>query len=192
MRLILVRHGETDENAKEIVQGHTDTLLNEKGKEQARKVSLRLKDEKIDMIFSSDLRRARETAEEISKFHKAPVKISKELRERNYGSVELKFVREYSDILEKSGKARYAFKPEGGESFPDVVERAKRFLEKIQKYEGKTVVIVSHGGFIRMLLSLLTGKSMEEAGSIKIYNTAVSIIEADKEHIINCTKHLDQ
>ncbi len=190
MKLIIVRHGETDANAEQIIQGQTDTELNEKGKEQAKKAAFRFKNEKIDAIFSSDLTRTKQTAAEIARFHNIPIQYTKELRERNYGSVEMKTKDEYYDVIEKSGKTRHEFKPDGGESFKEVMERAKKFLKKMRKYEGKTGVIVSHGGFIRMLLGVIMEKPVEEADDLKIFNTAVSIIEADKEHIINCTKHL--
>ena len=86
MRLIITRHGETEENQAGILQGHLPGKLSVLGIEQARKVALRLKDEKIDLIFSSDLARASDTAKEIAKFHpNVPVKFVKDLRERNYG-----------------------------------------------------------------------------------------------------------
>ena len=69
MRIILVRHGETEDNKKRIIQGHLPGKLSDKGIEQARKVANRLKNEKVDYIFSSDLDRAKSTAEEIAKFH---------------------------------------------------------------------------------------------------------------------------
>jgi len=70
MKLILVRHGETIDNKKRLVQGHRQGELSDVGKEQAKKVAERLKDEKIDYIFSSDLRRAADTAKVIAKYQK--------------------------------------------------------------------------------------------------------------------------
>lgn len=70
MKLIIVRHGETEENASEIIQGHSLGKLSKKGIEQSKKLALRLKGEKIDMIFSSDLERAKDTIKEVARFHK--------------------------------------------------------------------------------------------------------------------------
>jgi len=70
MKLIITRHGETEENKNRIIQGHIDGTLSQLGLEQAKKLAERLKDEKIDLIFSSDLGRALNTAKEVAKFHK--------------------------------------------------------------------------------------------------------------------------
>ena len=86
MKLILVRHGETIENVKGIMQGHIHGKLSDLGKKQAKKLALRFKEEKINAIYSSDLARASDTTKEIAKFHKkAKIILVKELRERNLG-----------------------------------------------------------------------------------------------------------
>ncbi|GBE19836.1 glucosyl-3-phosphoglycerate phosphatase [archaeon BMS3Abin17] len=72
MKLILVRHGETEENKRREIMGQKQGTLSSLGIEQAKKVAQRLKDEKIDYIFSSDLARASDTAKEIHKFHQNP------------------------------------------------------------------------------------------------------------------------
>jgi len=82
MRIILTRHGQTEENLQGILQGHLQGKLSQLGKEQARKLALRLKDEKIDYIYSSDLARAADTAKEIAKYHPdTPIKFVKDMRE---------------------------------------------------------------------------------------------------------------
>ena len=95
MRVILTRHGETKENKKTIVQGHMPGHLSELGKKQAEMVAIRLKDEKIDFIYSSDLKRAADTAKEIAKYHPdIPIEFTKELRERNLGEFQGKCSKE--------------------------------------------------------------------------------------------------
>jgi probable phosphoglycerate mutase len=79
MRLIVVRHGETKENSKKILMGHRHGTLSRKGVRQARETALRLSHEKIDIIFSSDLRRAKLTAKEIARYHNAPIVYTKHL-----------------------------------------------------------------------------------------------------------------
>jgi probable phosphoglycerate mutase len=89
MKIILTRHGETIENRMGIAQGHLPGKLTEKGIGQAKKLALRLKDEKFDAIYSSDLARAADTAKEIIKFHpNVNAHFVKELRERNIGEFE--------------------------------------------------------------------------------------------------------
>ena len=96
MKLIITRHGETEENKADIMQGHLPGRLSLVGRKQAKKVALRLKNEKIDFIFSSDLTRASDTAKEIAKFHpKTPITFVKELRERNLGEFQGKKKNEF-------------------------------------------------------------------------------------------------
>ncbi|MDP2750768.1 MAG: histidine phosphatase family protein [Nanoarchaeota archaeon] len=197
MKLIIVRHGETEANLKSIVQGHLHGKLTKKGRQQAKCVALRLKDEKIDLILSSDLKRAIDTAKEIKGYHKAPLKLTKELRERNTGIYNGKHIEIVKAAREKSGKSMSEFKPKNGESYIEVKKRVHKFLKKIlAKHKGNTIVIVTHSAFIRMLLSIILEKSMEEAFELERQgNASVSIITFEgrerKVHIINCTKHLD-
>jgi len=82
MKLILTRHGETIENQKGIMQGHLPGHLSKQGVEQAKKLALRLKHNEIDAIYSSDLKRAADTAKEIARYHKKiPINFVQELRE---------------------------------------------------------------------------------------------------------------
>ena len=85
MKIILVRHGQSLANEKSMSQGKKDewenTSLTKKGKEQAEKVAKRLKNEYIGVIYSSDLKRAKETAEAINKFHNVKIKLDKRLRD---------------------------------------------------------------------------------------------------------------
>ncbi len=88
MKLILTRHGETEENKSKIFQGHLPTKLSKEGINQVRRLARRLKDEKIDAIYSSDLPRAIDTAKEIAKYHKnACLIFTKELREFDAGEL---------------------------------------------------------------------------------------------------------
>ncbi|MBI5061679.1 MAG: histidine phosphatase family protein [Candidatus Aenigmarchaeota archaeon] len=194
MKIIIVRHGETEANAKKIVQGHSNIPLSEIGIAQAKKVALRLKKERIDIAFCSDLPRARMTAEEIMKFHKAPLVATKELRERSHGIFENRHADEMKKYREERGIPRHVFRPEGGESFLDIEKRAGKFLSMImKKYKEKNVLLVAHGGINRVLLSLLLKKPLEEAVDIEQKNTCVNIVEISdgmKIHKINCTEHL--
>src|SRR6056297_2934936 len=120
MTLILIRHGESEANKKGRNQGEggfwSDTPLSEKGNEQAEQVSQRLKTEKIDYIFSSDLKRAKETANKINKHHNKKIIFDKRIREKNYI-----------------------------ETMNSFIKRIKEFLEYINNFKGK-ILIVAHGG----------------------------------------------
>jgi broad specificity phosphatase PhoE len=195
MKLILVRHGETDWNLQQRVQGSVNTPLNRKGLEQARKVALRLKNEKIDAIYSSDLKRAKQTADAIAKPHKIPVKTDNLLRERSFGKMEGMLRDEYYKIRSKSGLT-HLFRPPGGENYVDVAKRARRFISAIKKRHMKgTIVVVSHGILIRTMISILTKSPLKNAHEIEQHNTAVNVIELNagsppKVHYLNSTEHL--
>ena len=85
-RLYLVRHGETEDNVNQILQGQTPGKLNEKGCQQARELAEKMAGEHIDVFVSSDLRRARQTCEIIAEPHGKPVVTTPLLRERDWGS----------------------------------------------------------------------------------------------------------
>ena len=188
MKLIITRHGETEENKKGILQGHLPGKLTELGIEQAKKVAERLKDEKIDFIYSSDLARASDTAKEIARFHpEAKLFLVQELREKDQKSLSGKLISEIDWN-----------KPRDTEKKDSMLKRAKIILEKTYKrHKGETVVFVSHGGLINILISLLLDKPLEVIKKMgHPVNTAVSIFELkeDNKHkmvVFQCGKHLD-
>ena len=144
-KIYLVRHGETVDNARQIMQGQTQGALNERGREQARQVAVRLAAEAIDAVVSSDLRRAVQTAEIIAVPHGLPVLTTPLLRERDWGSFTGRFI---PDLR--------------GEPWPDDIEteealllRARRFLEYITAtYPGLRVVAVGHGIINKAILAV--------------------------------------
>jgi len=200
MKLICVRHGETEENIKQIIQGHLQGKLTNDGIEQAKRVAKKLKDKKIDHIYSSDLARARDTAKEIAKFHlKTPIKFVEELRERKLGWLEGK--QKGVDLLNWEEKRKKYYKPDcrprGGESYRELYERTKKFLYKIlDKHKEDTVLFVSHGGTMKALVGFITNKPIKEIALMKrVDNAGVSVFEVkkDKDHKIHChnyDKHL--
>jgi len=200
VRLIIVRHAETIENATGIISGHKPGILTDNGKVQAQKLALRLKDEKIDEIFSSDLQRAKDTTEEITKYHDVPVHYLPEIRERSLGIYENEKFDDYVKAREALGISRYIFKPEGGENFSELKARAQsvlnKFLENFEHYKDKTILISAHGGWNKMFLSILSKTTIEEALEIDQANTCVNIVEisenlTSKMILINDVSHLD-
>lgn len=168
--LFLVRHGETVDNARQIMQGQTQGCLNEKGREQARVVAERLAAESIDAIVASDLQRAIQTAEIIAEPHGLPVVTTPLLRERDWGGFTGRFIPDLK-----------------GEVWPDDIEseeallaRARTFLIYITAtYPGKRVVAVGHGIFNKAILAVYAQCPMREVQ--RMMNAEVRILTVSAE-----------
>jgi 2,3-bisphosphoglycerate-dependent phosphoglycerate mutase len=162
MKLIIVRHGETDENVKRIIQGQTDNSLNENGRSQAKEVGKQLKGKhKIDMVFCSPLKRCQETLEEI--LSECPIDaeicMSCLIKERDFGEyegtdstlIDWEEIDKYSDLNQEMGV----------ENWSEVEKRVELFLEDLKlETDKKTVLIVSHGGPIRAMVGKLTNQKL--------------------------------
>jgi broad specificity phosphatase PhoE len=160
MKLIIVRHGETEENILGIVQGQSiHGKLSEKGIDQAKNVSKKLSKVKIGTIFTSDSGRALDTAQIIAKFHPESEFIStKELRERSFGEFEGKKIIDLD----------WDRKPKNSESLEEVYNRVNDFLEKIKKdYEKNVLLVVSHANLIRILIGIIQGKDITEIPNVQ-------------------------
>jgi broad specificity phosphatase PhoE len=162
-RLFLIRHGQTDGNKEGRVAGHTDIPLNAEGVAQAEKAAELLKDKKIDVIVSSDLLRARMTAEAIAKTTGAEIIYDSNLRERNWGKAE-GLLRDEWKALYPTGLTDYFFRFPDGESYEDLEKRAHVALELHRNnHANKNIVIVAHGGTIRVVLKLIRDLSPTQA-----------------------------
>ena len=175
MKLILVRHGETEENKHGIHQGQLPGRLSDDGKVQAKKVGERLKSVHIDIIYSSDLQRCIDTTQEIAKHHPtAKIIHDKRLRERSLGEFEGKKKGE-ADWSKLSGD-ELTNRPKGGEAFTDLFSRVKEFVDELLKKKiDQTILISTHGGPLKMIHGILTGKNLRESFDIENQkNTSVS------------------
>lgn len=159
-KLLLVRHGETDWNREGRWQGGSDTSLNDLGREQAQTLAAEL-DGDIDAIYSSDLARARETAEIIAAKVGREVRLDPRLRERGFGAWE---GLTGPEIEERFGEALRLWRAgdgagaEDAESFEQFSERVNDFVSDIvQAHPGEQVLVVSHGGSIRVIHAAATG-----------------------------------
>ena len=156
MKLIVVRHGESIGNKKKISLGQMRgrfSGLSKNGVKQIKDIAKKLKNERIDIIFSSPLERARRTAEEIAKFHSADIIVDNLLMERNFGCYEGKPKALFLEHMKKSKKPFHLFSPKGVESMKDISLRAKMFLDKIKEnYPNENILVVSHRLFIRALI----------------------------------------
>lgn len=151
--LLLVRHGETYDNAKGIMQGRMPGALNENGVSQARKVRDEMKDADIDVFLSSDLKRASDTCRIIAEPHGMEVVQTRLLQERDWGGLTGKPVPDRNDFVW----------PENIEPVRHLKERAKNFLDFVRgTYPGKTVLAVGHGIINRAIQSVLFQKRMQD------------------------------
>lgn len=145
MNIMLVRHGQTDWNVKRRVQGWANICLNENGKKQAFIVAKSLIDVKIDLIISSPLERALQTAEIINKYKNVPIIIDERLKERNFGEFEglEKNNFDFDGFWNYKMNNKY-LKAENIERF---FNRVYDFLDEIKEtYKDKKVLLVTHGG----------------------------------------------
>lgn len=200
MKLILVRHGQTIENASGIMQGQSPELgrLTDLGIQQAEKLARRLSDEPFDVIFASDLERARRTAEIVAQFHEGvPFHITPLLRERDYGVLTGLPKKMLFEEIGMAGLTEVSLRPENGENYHDVKVRAREFLDAlVEKYMGQHVLMVAHGGYNRAFLSNALNVPLDEMFGVSQGNTCMNIVEFDeygigKEVVVDCTKHLD-
>ncbi|MBP5092368.1 MAG: histidine phosphatase family protein [Bacilli bacterium] len=149
LKILFTRHGTTDWNVKDLIQGQVDIPLNEAGREDARRLAEKLKDERIDMIFASTLGRAVETASIIRGDRDIAIIQDKRILEQYYGSMEgAPRTGEDYHMQRRSYFKRYP----GGEGYLDVCQRVFNFFDELkEKYDGKTILVVAHGGMSRLV-----------------------------------------
>ena len=164
--LYLVRHGETVDNANQIMQGQTQGELNENGIKQAREFSDEWKDKPIDVVVASDLKRSIDTARIIAEPHKLEVITTPLLRERDWGS----FTGRY--IPELKGETW----PDDIETLENLLSRAGEFIAYVkQTFPGKKVLAVGHGIINKAIQSFYYQKPMNEIQ--RMSNAEVRILE---------------
>ncbi|KAG2719860.1 hypothetical protein I3760_02G010800 [Carya illinoinensis] len=179
--IVVVRHGETEWNADGRIQGHLDVELNDSGRQQASAVADRLSREgKISVVYSSDLKRALETAQIIASCC-GELEVIKEpnLRERHLGDLQGLVLREAAKLSPEAYQALSNHKtdqeiPGGGESLDQLYGRCTSSLERIgRKHKGERVVVVTHGGVVRSLYKRACPNGRSRG---KVLNTSVNIL----------------
>lgn len=187
--LYLVRHGETDWNNQQKMQGHQNIPLNKNGEAQSLEAAKRLKKVKFDDAYSSDLIRAKRTTEIIAIEHQLAVKTTQALRELTFGEFEGQTVTYYreelKEILDKLSqlpfeeKANYQF-PRGIESINSGISRFITFLREIAiAHPKQTILIGTHGGMIRNFLIHLGFGTEKELSFGAISNAAHVVLLSD-------------
>ncbi len=196
MKLILVRHGETEANVNGTLEGRTPGELTEKGLFQARRLGERLREEKIDIIYCSDLKRAMDTAHEIKKFHPdVPIVFVKELRERDLGPFEGKTKEEIG--MDKDVSAAFVAM-EGAETSEAMFGRANAFLSRVlAKHVNDSVLFVAHNGILKAIIAAIEKRAMDDIIKLNFLdNCSVTVYEIKSDgkaalQLMNCTKHLE-
>jgi probable phosphoglycerate mutase len=171
-KIILVRHGETEWNRVHRLQGGgSDNPLNETGKQQAAKVALRLKDEKIQAVYSSPLQRAAFTAQEIARYHQLEVTLLPALKEIEIGKLEGVFSATLPQRFDEFiCRDRHLLDPDNhpGESIAAVQARAWDAVRDIAaRNPGGTLVVVSHYFVIMTLVCQVLGLPLEQLSRLK-------------------------
>ena len=202
--IYIVRHGQTEWNILGKTQGHGDSNLTAKGREQAELLAESMTKYPRDYIYSSDLGRAYQTAEIIGNKLNIEVEKTEALREMNFGTWEGRIIK---DIIEEDPELYKMWRNEPhlakipqGETLSQIKERTDAFIKEInEKYDGKHIVLVTHSLCARIMLLSFLDSDVKNIYRINQANTALNIIELrdygpvvmkmnDTTHIINDTK----
>lgn len=188
MRLILVRHGETEDNAAEIIQGQTDGQLTATGRAQAESAALKLKDIRIDAIYTSDLKRVKDTAAAIAA--QLPEMARTEdmrLREQDFGIFEGRPIIELLREMRRSKADFTTFVPHGGEGRAEFQSRIIDFFAEIRdRHAGNTlgrkttVLVITHYGVINILIGWLLSHDHPRSIDWHIANGSLTILDIDE------------
>lgn len=174
--LYLIRHAETPQNNKDIIQGHQDTELSESGKYHAY-MTRKKNDLNFDAWYSSDLKRAMCTANILNK--ESNTTESSQIRERDFGEIE----GNNSSVIDEENLD--SLNPEGGESWEEVYERTREYLEDLARTHcGETVAVVSHKGPIQSIIGRLEeDHNRANDFGAEIDNLSYSILEYDESEL---------
>ena len=188
-----IRHGNTDWNIEKRAQGHSNNPINEMGLQQAHAIGKRLEQENWDMIISSDLLRAKKTAEIIASYINLPIKLDQRIRERDRGGITgtieeervMKWGKDWREI--DFGKDRQ-------ETSEEVRARGVDFVyDVLDQYQEKKILVVTHGKLLNETLLALCPETTAERDLVR--NSSMTIIKEDNgtfDYLIyNCSCHLD-
>ena len=182
VKLILVRHALTVDNQKSRLSGHIDSSISEEGKEQIDKITNYLKYFDIDKIYTTTSSRTKDTVKKLSELKSIEIIEKESLKEISFGDFEGltfdeikdKYPKEFQDMIEKG----YEYKYPNGESLIDSYNRVCIELDNIiSNNDDRTILICSHGGTIRNIITYLISNSYKYHWNFKIDNGSVTILE---------------
>ena len=176
--IILIRHGETEWNSQKRMQGHSNSDLSSVGQAQIQALGQWMKNVPFDLIYSSYSLRAKQTAEAITQFSGHELQFDQRLREKNLGVFEGLTSEEARERhpevfrLFKTAGSKYVI--DEGESTQQLQDRALEIVNEIRiKHPEERVLLVTHGGFIRVVMKHSLGLSLETPTRFLIRNTGV-------------------
>jgi broad specificity phosphatase PhoE len=184
-RIILARHGETDWNKERRIQGgSSNPPLNERGREQAESLALRLRQDKIQAIYSSPLQRCLDTAKTIAHYHQLEVETEPSLREIEAGELEgvtlAELGRLFSELLTVNTPDGAFPKTPGGESLPEVQQRGWSTVQRLaEKHPDGAIVMVSHYFVILSIICSVLGLPLSQIYRLRLSTGSISIINLD-------------
>lgn len=197
LKIILIRHGETNKNVQGVLHRRNDEEgLSKLGITQIEKTAEKLKEELPFVLYSSDEKRSRQSANIIAEALNVEAHVLRDVHERDWGDLSGKPWGEIQAILEKlTLNERFEYIPPKGESWKAFEERLGSAVEKVlSEQEEKTVVIVTHGGAIRALIPYLLKIAKEESFKYDPDNASISIFlihnGEKRAEVINDTSHL--
>ncbi|MDD4354145.1 MAG: histidine phosphatase family protein [Candidatus Nanoarchaeia archaeon] len=186
MIVFVARHGKTDSNKNGVLfNGTIDDDINEEGILQAKKLGSFLSNEKIDIIYSSPMKRTKHTAKIVKSFLKNNSKIvyDTRLRECNFGIFEGKtkeyIMKHYLDMYNEKLENKFQFILPSGESYKMVYNRIYEFINEIYN-SNKNILIVTHATTLKLVLLLLTDYKLEYIEKQHYLNTALFKFEVSK------------
>lgn len=182
-KLCLIRHGETTWNAERRLQGHTDIPLNNKGIQQARQMAQAIKNTKLsfDALYTSDLKRAADTANAIVELFGVEARVDSALRERHFGALQGLTIQEAPLLQPTIWQAHIArdleHELDGGESIHQFALRVQTVLDKIQEqHTGQTILLVSHGGTLDMVYRIASKQALSTERVASVPNASLNWI----------------
>lgn len=183
-RICFIRHGETDWNVEKRIQGQIDIPLNETGRAQALAMAFSAAHHSLDAIYSSDLMRARDTANMLAERRGLDVKILPPLRERHFGIFQGLTAAE-GKVQQPEAHARYLARDPDydfvtGESMHSLAARVETAVQAMtQHHAGQTIAAVTHGGVLDILYRKATGKPLHAPRDFNIPNCALNWFSFD-------------
>ncbi|MEO1824055.1 MAG: histidine phosphatase family protein [Candidatus Lambdaproteobacteria bacterium] len=188
--IILIRHGETEWNSQKRMQGHSNSDLSSVGQAQIQALGQWMKNVPFDLIYSSDSLRAKQTAEAITQFSGHELQFDQRLREKNLGVFEGLTSEEARERhpevfrLFKTAGSKYVI--DEGESTQQLQDRALEIVNEIRiKHPEERVLLVTHGGFIRVVMKHSLGLSLETPTRFLIRNTGVFRLEWEDKWLVS-------
>lgn len=188
-RIIAIRHGETAWNVDTRIQGQLDIGLNETGHWQAQRLARAMADECLDAVYSSDLARARETAQVLANGVGLEVRVDSDLRERGFGIFEgltyAEIERRFPDEARRWRQRDASFGPAGGERLQGFYQRAVGAVAAIAaRHRGQHIAVVTHGGVLDALYRAASRVALDAPRTWQVGNASINRLLASDEGFV--------